>query len=57
MKKEFSLEREQEEVSRAPGSMSNCAKRRENRPWGDMTLQEINQYEANYFKDTHFSSF
>lgn len=52
MKKAFSLEREQEEVSSAPSSVSNRAKGSENRPWGDMTLQEINQYEANYFKGT-----
>lgn len=55
--KPLSSEREQEEISSSPKWWEQLfAKHSENQPWGDMTLQEINECEANAFKSTHLSS-
>lgn len=41
----------------APSSGSNCLQKAVRiKPWGDMTLQETDECEANAFKRTHLSS-
>lgn len=60
--KTHTAQRERERESRkkssvSPSSGSNCLRKAVRiKPWGDMTLQEINECEANAFKRTHLSS-